>query len=285
MGKIRYEIVEENFSGKSSSSYELSILLRVDSFTYMVIDGQQQILVLKDYYFQINNGQKTIAAKTYQGIVEEDKLLGLPYRNCRMGIAGPAFTLIPNRLFKSAEKEAYLRQLIRPESGVQARVDDLTLFSAKNVYTLDQDILDISMRHFPGCRIFHYNTVLLCGLYQIAANKRGRNLFINLHEKKFSIILFDGSELLFINSFAFQSSKDFIYYVLLVYDQFELKSESVPIFLFGKLVEDSEIYKLLYRYIKIVHFLEVPAYFQLGPKLNLQYARFYYDLMSLIFCR
>ena len=108
-------------------------------------------------------------------------------------------------------------------------------------------------------------------------------LFAETHVKGrfFQAILLKDGNLMFINTFQFQSSKDFIYYVLLLFDQFDLKQEEVNLMLSGQLIKDSEIYRLLFRYIKKVNFIQHPSFISFGPKMKTKPSYYYFDIFSL----
>ena len=72
---------------------------------------------------------------------------------------------------------------------------------------------------------------------------------------------------------------------MLVFNQFDLTVEETPVFLSGQLMEDSEIYRLLVRYVKKLQFLDPPAFFQYGTKLAHHPKYLYFDLLCLLLCK
>ena len=87
-------------------------------------------------------------------------------------------------------------------------------------------------------------------------NKTGAGIFLNIKQRQVHIVVFEGADFVFSNIFAFESANDFVYYILLVYDQFKLKPEIDPVYISGQVVKESEIYKLLYRYVRNIHMLQ-----------------------------
>ena len=98
------------------------------------------------------------------------------------------------------------------------------------------------------------------------------------------VFVFEDKGLLFSNAFPYQSAKDFIYFLLLPYQQFGLKPGKTPVYLSGQLVEDSEIYREALRYLKGPRFVEPPAFFHLGSRINQEPRHFYFDLLGLSLC-
>ncbi len=281
MGKINKDIVEDTFIKKNTSIYELSILIGMDSFDYMVLDSQQKVLALRSYSLDPRLGPSASQLKT---IAQEDKLLQPAYRNARAGFVSRESTLVPRRLFNEKEKRAYLEQSAQLESGVNVLADALPALDIYNIYALSPETEDFARASFPGARLFHLGTALLEGLRQHAARDQGHKVYAHIQEGLLYLLVFNSGELLYFNTFSYKSAKDFIYYLLLAFQQFGLKAKDVPAFFSGQLVEDSEIYREAQRYLGDIHFMKAPAFFKLGPKLSKEPQHLYFGLLSLGLC-
>ena len=65
-----------------------------------------------------------------------------------------------------------------------------------------------------------------------------------------------GKKPTFYNSFQYKNKEDLLYYILLVYKMLELDTNSYPLILSGMIEKESEIYHLLYQYIRNVYIEE-----------------------------
>jgi hypothetical protein len=92
--------------------------------------------------------------------------------------------------------------------------------------------------------------------------------------------VFERRNLVFFNTFDFTKPADLLYYILLAYKQFDLNPLEVPLALSGTLLEDSEIYRLLLRYVRSMHFLPLPDGFQLPDAANALPAHYWFDLAA-----
>ena len=63
------------------------------------------------------------------------------------------------------------------------------------------------------------------------------------------------SEILFYNNFEHQTKEDFIYYILFTLEQLELSTEKTNILITGDINEQSDLYKILYTYVRNIGFL------------------------------
>lgn len=281
MGKIIKDIVEDTFITKNTNIYELSILMGVDSFDYMVTDSRKHLQALKSY----DVGPQMMAQPSIlQSLIQEDGLLALPYRAIRAGWASGKSTLVPQRLYNEQKKTAYLEQATELGAGDLVLVDSLPDLALNNIYAVPQAIVSFIRQSFPACRLFHISTALLAGIRNLPNPKEGHRVYAHLKDGLAFLSVFDGSSLLFFNAFPFQSAKDFIYFLLLAYQQFGLKQERAPAYLSGQLVEDSEIFREAFRYLKYIHFTEPPPFFHLGPKLSREPKHFFFGLLGLSLC-
>ena len=276
---IKFEIVEDTFAKSQAKDLELSILAGVDSFTYMVVDKRCHIQVLKEYALE-EGASLPRRQRAVQKIVKDDALLRLSYGNSQMGLIGLQATILPERLYNPAKKKTYLDQLTNLSVNAEIITEDLPHLSAKLIYALDPKTQLISQQ-FQVARKVHLYTAFLNALRPHAATQKGVHLFCHVRSRKIYLFLFDGTLLQYANHFTYQSARDFLYYVLLIFKSYNLDPKDVPLYLSGQLVKDSEVYRLLFRYLQRIDFLKVPNSFSLGPKLSLQPSYFYFDLMSI----
>ena len=281
---ITIDIQEDNFNKKSTSSYDLSILLGMDSFVYFIGDVQRNVLAYKTYVFEEKEKDFSKLKAPLQAVLLNDKLLKLPYRKIKLSLLHPISTLIPNALYDENQKVAYLDKLTKLSDDDIIKVDELADLEMKNVYLVNKDITKLIRSYFPNAKFFHSTSALLLGLKKYVQHTNGQMIFGNVRDKTIQIIYFDGNNLVFSNRFEFHSAKDFIYYVMNVYDQFNLKPETVPFVISGEVVAESEIYHLLYRYIRNLKMIKLPGAYQFGTQMKGHNQHFYFDLLSLDLC-
>ena len=75
MGKIKFEITDDKLLKQPLASQELSILIGMDSFTYMVSDTDQSILALKDFSYGSPIHKAADLEKQVKTIFAEEKYL------------------------------------------------------------------------------------------------------------------------------------------------------------------------------------------------------------------
>ncbi len=280
MGTLRFKIVEENLSKKFSSTKELSILIGMDSFAYIINDENLYVQILKEYTFKPLQPNQDWS-KTIGPIIEEDAHLKASFNHIWVGVDHQVATLVPNRLFHPDQKLAYLENLTELQDQDELVKDDLNHLSAKLIYPFNKTLQATFHKYFPGYRSYHLVTTLIRALRVHTAQQNGYHLFVLFRSNSLRVVLYDKNDLLFINHFSYQSATDAVYYLLMVIDQFSLSTMELPVYVAGHLLKDSEIFRLMARYLKSIRFLTAPPQFDMGSQLQRYPEYFFYDLLSL----
>lgn len=272
---VRLEIIEDQFSKYATNQNELSILIGMDSLSYIVTNANRDVLLLREC---------ALAGTALGDFFLTDEYLRLSYKNIKAAIFAPTFTFIPDRLYNIAERQTYLQQITSFDTRMDVRADNLPAIKANNVYAVEPDRLDTVRKYTGGGKIFHATTALLQSL--IAFNeKRGRTVFIHVTDGKLILTLLEGANLLFSNVFSYQSAKDFLYYVMLIFEQFKLAPEEVAAYASGQLLEDSEIFQTVQSYLNKLSFLPLPHFLNFSQKWQQHQPHFFADLFGLTQCK
>ena len=170
----------------------------------------------------------------------------------------PYATLAPRRLFNPSELSAYLRLLLRPETGpLDYQFEALPEFDCYLVYGVPPLLKQQVQHFFPQARMTHSAAALLSYYHKISPIN-DFVVFANLRFQSVQVMVFDRRNLLFYNNFAFSDTHDLLYFVLLAYDQFRLDTKLVPLTISGQIDVDADAYALLRRYIRQVRFASLP---------------------------
>jgi hypothetical protein len=277
LGRLIFEIIEDNYSRSFTTALELSILLGVDSFTYMISDANRQARLLKDYTLEKHLSQET----EIKNILSADKHLNSAFRSVLLGIQSESTTLVPASFYQEKERRHYLEQLMPVDNKMAIFTDALDSQSVNNVFGVRSEVLSLFEEHLPGFHLMHFSTVLIRTLESHAKAHPGHQIYMYFRNKRIRIVLFDNGMIKFNNSFKFSGVKDVLYYLLMVFQQHGLDNAQTPVFILGQLMKDSELFRLLYRYIGKLFFFEHEASTKMGSKLSKMPSWFFYDVLSL----
>lgn len=267
----------------------LNLQLAVTSVLHMAVGTNGVSLLVK-------NGDKTLALKSwqlpgmeqgFQAIESElrtlfgsEDLLGFPFGAKSCALACQASTLVPRRLFDPAHLPQYFKLLLREAHERSYGFEKLEEFDCYLVWAAEADLVRLCGQYFLSENIGHLAAPLLrlCGQM---APAEGYAMFANLRGQTVQIAVFERKNLVLFNSFDFAKPSDLLYFILLAYKQFDLNPLEIPLTLSGTLMEDSEAFKLLFRYIRPIRFSPLPAGFQLPDEAKALPAHYWLDLSTL----
>jgi Protein of unknown function (DUF3822) len=282
MGRINQDIVEYSFSSKSTLSYELNLLIGNDSIYYMVNDAQLNVLALKSFHNDRKKDKTQLS--TFKDAFFEDGILKEPYRVTKIVYTTPHFTLIPNKFYNDEQRPVYFENLTNETDNMLFEADSMKNIDFKNVYAVDTPTVNFTNSIFPLAKRFHVFSALIQGCQKIAETRQGHQIFANIRDGFVQILFFDSKDLIFANAYPFHTPQDLIYYIMMVYEQFKLNPDNIPLSMSGNMTEDSDIFKYIYRYIRFVNFIPAPTYFRLGQEFTGVPQHFYFDLFSIKLC-
>jgi hypothetical protein len=78
--------------------------------------------------------------------------------------------------------------------------------------------------------------------------------FVNVTGNSFEIVVTKNKKLELYNCFDFKTKEDFIYYILFTAEQLNLNPEEFELILLGDIEKESELYTILYQYIRKIKF-------------------------------
>jgi Protein of unknown function (DUF3822) len=283
MSPIHQDIVEYAFSIRASDQYSLSLLLGMDGLCYMVHDDLMNVLALRSYSLDTgaNTSKKSFFQRQLKTIFQEDPYLRLPYRAVKVAISNTPATLIPTELYQEKDKAKYFQNIAPTSMYERFDADELPQLNLMNVYPIEEQIVDLIQTNFPTTRIYHAYSALIEGYRRLTGVQSGYRVFMNVRESRVQLFVFLDDKLVFNNGFAFRTHKDLIYFVMLIFKQFELDPDETPLMMTGDIVENSDICKYLYRYIRYIGFVPVPNAFKFGNSFKEVLSHTYFDLFCL----
>ena len=282
MGRINQEIVEFAFSPHTTQTYELSLLVGADSIYYLVNDAQLNVLALKSFHF--DHRREKSATAHLKAVFIEDEMLKLPYRATKIVFTTPHFTLVPTKFYDDKSRLSYFENITTLNGQEHFDMDMIKSIESHNVYLVETALVEALKATFPQAHYYHYMTPLIQGYQKVATNREGHQMFANVRDGQVQLLFFDGKDLVFANSFPYRTSQDLVYFILNVYEQFKLSPEVTPLSISGSLTEDSDIFKVIYRYIRYISFVNTPPYFRFGQQFTGIPQHFYFDLFSIKLC-
>ncbi len=253
------------------SENNLFALIGANRLFYFITSCNQEVLV---QYSQPLDKEALVS------VFEKDSYLNRAFKSVNIGILSPYSTLVPNLIYKEEAATSYLENSFRLPHQHYLLIDNLPSLQCQNVFLASIPIYNFFQKKFENGVFFHAATPLLIAWQEQAVQHQKPTVFINVIGDEFQIAAYNRDKLLLFNTFQYKSAKDFMYYALLVFDQLNLEVEQTMLLLSGEIMQHSEIYKLLYRYIREIRFLSRTTSYQFDKQFEQQPEHFNFGLYS-----
>ena len=118
------------------------------------------------------------------------------------------------------------------------------------------------------------------------AKKSKTLVIVDVHvlPNSFQITVVKNQQLELYNTFNYQTSEDFIYYLLFVLNQLNIKNDETTIRLTGEVDKNSAIYDMLFKYINTIEFCELPNDLNYSYVFEQTQKHYHYSLFNLYLC-
>ncbi|WP_243456820.1 DUF3822 family protein [Polaribacter batillariae] len=241
---------------KNTKDKNLSIQFHLDGFSFSI----QDTLSKKDMYFCKYTFPETQATPEslllkIEDIFKKDTHLQQDFSSVIVIHQNNLVTLVPNEYFNKNQLASYLNFNIKTLATDFITFDEIDSIEAKNVYVPYVNINNYLFNNFGEFNYKHHSTVLIDKLIQQSKSET-KTMYVNVSKTTFDIVVLENKKLLLYNSFTYTSEEDFLYYILFVAEQLQLDTNEFPLYLMGRISLNSTLYKLIYKYVKNIYFLE-----------------------------
>jgi hypothetical protein len=265
----RISIITDNISLENNN---LFVLIGANRFSYFITDQAKTVLVCNTI---------ELKKQSLNTIFEQNADLQACFSTVKIAFQNPYITLIPNLIYKEEDASTYLEKSFRIPKQHYLLTDNLPTFQCQNIYLAPTETYNYLIDKFDNVNYSHIVSSLLLKWQQKAVQLQHNSVFINITVSSFQIAVFNREKLLLWNTFEFETTKDFLYFVLLVFKQVNLNVETATVYLSGETLKDSEIHNLLYSYIRNIKFSKRTSTYEFASKFDLQPNHANFDLFSI----
>ena len=266
MNKI---VAKDDFNTNDS---DLFVLVGTDRLSYFITANNNQVVI-----------QESISFKTesLESILKKNFSLNNDFRQVKVGFFTTYNTLVPNILYQENASTTYLENSFRVPHHHYLLTDNLNCLQCQNIYLAPVNSYNLLQKKFPNATFVNVNSTLLSAFHKASLQFDEPSFFINIYGNFFHASVFENGKLLISNIYEFKKTKDFIYFTLLIFNQLKLNVEQTKLFLAGELMKSSEIYNLIYRYVRHINFVEKTTDLEFDEAFEDVPQHFYFDLYSL----
>lgn len=262
----------------------LSIQIYLDGFSFCIYNpNTKNHIAFQRFGFDENINTPENLLKEFQTAFEENELLNQSYKKVTVIHQNELATIVPLKYFDEGNLKEYLKHTVKVLPIDYISYDTIQNIGANSVYIPFVNINNFLFQKFGEFDFYHSSTLLIDLLYKKQESSKTKNVFINVHNNSFELIFFNEQKLELFNVFSFDTAEDFIYYILFAMEQLDIDTNSIDIELLGDIEKESELFDILYKYVRNVKFShenELPKDFDVLAK-HSNYVLLNYPLLEI----
>lgn len=194
-------------------------------------------------------------------------------------------SLIPEPLYDETEKMSFSKFSFTQSDDYETFCDKIINLDAFNLFPVPKILKHTLDELFPGHKFFSHAKVLIDNLLIMYKNSLNqKRIFINVRKSYLDIVIFDGRNLVYFNTFNYKSKEDFIYFVIYVMDQLKLNPEEIEVIFSGMIEKNSMIFETIYKYVRNVSFQPKPVGFSYSYLFSDIPSHYFFNLLHLPLC-
>lgn len=260
-------VVGSTYKKELSSTYNMSIQLRLNGLSFSVFDPVTNTFVMLGQ--MTLEEVDTLYAKQEEFMLRES-IFKESYKSVTIGIESSTFTMLPFDLYeedKLMELSTFVG--IKPNEEVKILTDKIETISSVIVFPVPQFLYYFIRTQFSNAKIIHAITPMVdCMLY-----KRETEKITNVVNAIFScsgvtILASEDNKMKLCNEFRSQATTDLVYTILYTLDQLGINNNNTKIIISGDIDQNDEKIKLLSRFAHNVTLAERPNFFNYDYIIN-----------------
>lgn len=207
------------------------------------------------------------------------------YKHFSLYYTCPNASIIPAPIYDKTEKalfDEFLGQSVNGQIHLEKYIQKIDAYL---IFTIPEAIYNLALNQLDSPVFFHQAIPMIENAMVAAKGKAGNNrVFAQVHSDFADIIVIQDGKLLLYNSFSYKTDKDLVFYILYLFDLFQLPTQHTTLELSGFIDERAEFFILLKTYIRDITFQEFNRSFSYSYKFNELPQHHFSNLINLFRC-
>jgi hypothetical protein len=251
-------LMDESFNPYDTRNYGLAIIMSETSIGFCTLDFKRNKFlglhrcVRNEVPPQEGRESQIPSFREFlDGVCTTIPWLKNSFKQVKIAYHGKNSTLVPALLFDPEAREQYLKFNFTPNQDDLILSDHLMPLDAYQVFTVPERMMEAAKHIFPKSKIVHFSSLLIESVWISYKNRiNSPHVFLHLREQLVDIMIFDGRQMNYFNTFTFQSPEDVVYYLIFVMEQLNFNPEMIPLVLLGDVATGEGLSELLLRYVR-----------------------------------
>jgi hypothetical protein len=256
--KPHISLFDKSFVLSKSKQYKIYIELSNNSLKQTVFDTENNTFIGFEEYQLLDIYNDYCLVNPLKEIIDNNPLYKKEYKGIYISTVNNRSTLIPNAIYKADKLPNFHQFNFTKQEEDLFFSDQLINLSANNIFSIP-DFISTIFSSLQNVHFTHFSSALIeASLLSAKKEKALSSISVHIMPSSFQLIAVKNQKLELYNSFIYQSSEDFIYYLLFVLDQLGINNEEATISLTGHVEKNSVLYSILHQYIKTLTFGKRP---------------------------
>ncbi|WP_435701198.1 DUF3822 family protein [Winogradskyella wichelsiae] len=278
------KVIQIKNSLKINDIKELSIQINLNGLSFCILNKTQNTI---EFLKAIPFGQKLTPNEVLNHLKAElsNNIVFSEDFNAVLVIhQNELSTLVPEQLYDPNHKTDYLKfnsKILRNDFITE---DDIAVNKSVNVYVPYVNINNYIFETFGEFVYKHSSSIFIDSVLQNIEPRETPTVYINVNLNSVEVLVIDNNKLQLFNVFEYYSKEDFLYYILFVFEQKKLNTETTLVELSGFIKQDDAIYQALYTYVRHVSFTDKDYKYLINANINKQHLYQYYLILNSLEC-
>lgn len=233
----------------------MSILISRDGLYFCITEGNSILRFVENRFSRPRTPEDLLKEVQASLNYSFDKDMIEDLSDINVIYAHSLFSLVPAEFFDENRLSDYVKFNAKLFPTDELTYDTLKNQDAKLVYIPYTNINNFLFGKFGVFHFHHSISVFVDQCLTLPYDEQTR-INLNAYPSHFELCVHENGQLILANSYDYFAPEDLVYYLLFTFEQLQLNPDETDLYLSGQIDENSDVYKLVYRYIRNVYFAE-----------------------------
>ncbi len=283
--KKAFSLKDESFKPGFRNKHFLSLEISSATFSFCILDNERFQYRLMESFVCSGPAHPDAFLNSMKQIIKDNEYLVSDFERVTALYVSPQSVFIPSAYYMEEEKRNYF--------DFNCIIDNDHIICSEKLYNLDAYAiypLPASIKYtlddlFNDYRMRHFSTALIESvLYDIRHGGYHADMFLHIQKQHFEILILEEGNLVFFNSFEYQTWDDILYYLFYVIEQTDKAAENIDLLMVGQASMDSALYNNLKPYFRSVDFGKRSDLFKYCDVFDEIPHHYFYNLLNVNAC-
>lgn len=239
----------------TNQANRLSVQVSLTGLSFLTASEDDSQIVLKEVLFDTTRSPEELTLEMERVFIEQNWIAD-QFTEVKLVHSSHLYTVVPTALFDENKASEYLKFNTKILSTDFVSYDEIENQDLVVVYLPFVNANNFIFEKFGSFSYFHGTTLLLTHFLKLEKYALQHKVYIHVQKDFFDCFVLKGNRLLLCNSYSYKTPEDFIYFILFCFEQLKLNPNEVLVEVCGAISRSSDLFEILYTYIRNVSFYE-----------------------------